>query len=114
MSAVTKSVRQTVVERDLHHCLRCGLYVFNDPYAAVHHRRPRASGGSRAWDTNLPANLVLLCGTCHNTVESRREDAFRDGFLVRQGANPAGVPVLTATHGWVLLDNEGTYEEVTE
>ena len=119
MSAVTKSVRQTVLERDLYSCVRCGRYIGPFGSYSLQHRRARGMGGSRAADTNTPANLVTVCGhatepdRCHQWIESHPVEAERLGYRVRQGANPAGVPVLTATHGWVLLDNEGTYEEVS-
>lgn len=69
----------------------------------VHHRRPRASGGSSAADTNTPANLVLVCVDCHRWAESHRERARADGWLVRQGSDPAAVPVLVYGGRAVLL-----------
>lgn len=60
----------------------------------VHHRRPRRMGGSQQADTNAPQNLLILCPDCHSTVESERTAAYAGGWLVRQGADPARVPVL--------------------
>lgn len=60
----------------------------------LHHRRPRRMGGSQLPDTNAPQNLLLLCPSCHETVESERTAAYAGGWLVRQNADPARVPVL--------------------
>lgn len=60
----------------------------------VHHRRPRRMGGSQQADTNAPQNLLILCPDCHSTVESERTAAYAGGWLVRQNADPARVPVL--------------------
>ena len=68
-------------------------------------------GGSSRTDTNLPSNLVLLCGTsstgCHGFAESERDAAREEGFLVAQDADPAAVPVLYAGRGLVYLDATG-------
>lgn len=60
----------------------------------IHHRRPRRMGGSQLDDTNLSQNLLLLCPRCHEVVESERTAAYAGGWLVRQNADPATVPVL--------------------
>jgi hypothetical protein len=60
----------------------------------VHHRRPRRMGGSQLPDTNLPQNLLILCPSCHETVESQRSVAYEGGWLVQQNADPTRVPVL--------------------
>lgn len=60
----------------------------------VHHRRPRRMGGSQLPDTNAPQNLLILCPDDHEMVESERTAAYAGGWLVRQGDDPAEVPVL--------------------
>jgi hypothetical protein len=40
-------------------------------------------------------------------VESRRALAYELGWLVRQGHNPAEIPVLRHGCDWVLLDDHG-------
>jgi hypothetical protein len=91
-------------------CECCGALATN-----THHRRPRGMGGSRDPRTNQASNLVRLCGSgttgCHGAIESNR-DHFRDmGFLVRQGVDPAAVPILlrrpSGEAEWVLLDEVG-------
>lgn len=116
MTGVTTRVRQIVLERDLHTCQLCGRYIYGDTYS-LQHRVARGMGSSgRDWK-NLPANLVTVCGhatepgKCHQFIESHPAEAERLGYRVRQGANPASVPVKTY-RGWLLLDNDGTFEEV--
>lgn len=75
----------------------------------IHHRRPRATGGSTRPDTNLPSNLLLLCPACHEQIESHRAVAQRMGWLVTQGTDPATVAVLVRRDQWVYLTAEGRY-----
>lgn len=75
---------------------------------AVHHRRPRAAGGSRRPDTNKAANGIATCNADHEWIESHREEALRNGWLVLQCDTPAAVPVLRRGV-WVTLDNDGGY-----
>lgn len=79
----------------------------------VHHRRPRRMGGSQLPDTNLPQNLMILCGPCHEMVESERTAAYGGGWLVRQNADPAGVPVLILARS-VFLTSDGRYADLPE
>jgi hypothetical protein len=74
-------------------------------------------GGSKAPDTNLPANLITLCGSattgCHGRVESDRLRAAADGFLLPQGSDPEVMPVKT-WRGKALLSNDGMLALVAE
>lgn len=87
----------------------------------IHHRRPRAAGGTRRSDTNAASNGLAVCGPCHTMIERQREWARDNGFLVPQHASPNDVPVnwRSRTNGrrkvLVYLDNEGgmTDEQVT-
>lgn len=76
--------------------------------AHVHHRQPRQMGGTRRAEINSPANLLHLCAPCHAAIESNRELAYRQGWLVHSGSDPAQVPVTLAT-GTVFLLPDGTY-----
>lgn len=113
--SVSKRTRQTVLERDQHTCQRCGTYVGPFGVFSVHHRRPRGMGGSKRLDTDQPANLLTLCGTgttgCHGLVESHRDQALSEGYLLFQTMFPDEQPVKTY-RGWVQLDNEGAWSEV--
>lgn len=75
----------------------------------THHRRPRRAGGTRRPETNLPANLLRLCLSHHEWVESNRAAALEMGLLLHDRENPAVVPVR-ALYGLVLLNNEGGWE----
>jgi 5-methylcytosine-specific restriction protein A len=91
----TAATRDAVYERAGFACERCGR---TDGPFAVHHRRPRAMGGSRLADTNALPNLLLLDDDCHRYVEANREEALAHGYLVPQGKDPAAVPVTVGMH----------------
>lgn len=55
----------------------------------IHHRKPRGMGGTRDKGINSPANLILVCQSCHADIESHRLDAYDTGWLVRRVDNPA-------------------------
>lgn len=66
-------------------------------------------GGTRDSAANSPANLIALCGSgttgCHGWVESHREQARADGYLVPRGSDPQKVPVRDlAGREWTLDD----------
>ncbi len=77
----------------------------------IHHRRPRAIGGTQRPDTNRPPNLMLLCPGCHTTVESRRGEAQAMGWLVSQYDDPTTVAVLVQRDRWVYLTADGGYSD---
>lgn len=64
-------------------------------------------GGSRDPLTNTAANGVWLCGSCHRRVESHRERAMDQGWLVRQGQDPQAIPVYYHSSRWVHLMIDG-------
>ncbi|WP_051898626.1 HNH endonuclease [Sciscionella sediminilitoris] len=97
--------RQIVKDRAGLWCERCG-YV---QAAEWHHRKNRSQGGHWA-----PANGMWLCSPCHRYVTEHPDEAVRFGWACRSWMNPAAVPVLTAWHGWVLLDDLGHYVPVLE
>lgn len=88
-------------------CERCGRASGTN----VHHRRPRGLGGSKDLATNLPSNLLLLCGSgttgCHGWIESQRTEAKANGWLLEQWQSPLETPVRVHDRGLVLLDNIG-------
>lgn len=74
-------------------------------------------GGDKRPDTNLPANLVLLCGSgttgCHGWVHANPRDAQLLGWIIPRWAEPLEVPVsLMSESGYpvvVFLDHDGNY-----
>lgn len=89
-------------------CERCG--ASSSLRWSIHHRQARGMGGSKDVTANLPANLLLLCGSgtegCHGHIESFRGQAYVDGFLVHKWETPADIPVKLV-NGWRVLDNAG-------
>ena len=102
MTGFPKKVRNVVTLRANGFCEVCGV---NEP-VQLHHRRPRGMGGSKADDTNTAPNALAVCESCHRGIESDRDDALKFGWLVRQGANPAEVPVFRRGQ-WVVLTDSG-------
>ncbi|MGW5645040.1 hypothetical protein ACWEV3_40865 [Saccharopolyspora sp. NPDC003752] len=88
-------------------CERCGTALGTN----VHHRRPRGAGGSKDPATNLPSNLLLLCGSgttgCHGWIESHRAIAYEHGWLLHSWQIPLESPVRIHDRGLVLLDDIG-------
>lgn len=72
------ATRAVVYQRAKEQCERCGSGV----HLQIHHRLPRRMGGSKWPLINHPVNLVLLCGACHRQVESYRQQARDDHWLL--------------------------------
>ncbi len=103
-----EKTRELVRGRFADRCVRCG-----GPGETIQHRDPRGLGGTVDPAINLPSNLLFVCGDgvrgCHGYMESYRTQACAAGWLVRDGEDPAEVPVLTWTGARVLLDDIGGY-----
>lgn len=106
-----RSVVELVYERANYSCELClvGIGPQRGVDHHVHHRRPRRAGGSRRPDTNCPANLLLLCPSCHEVIEVQRSAAYAGGWLVGASQGPARVPVLIGAVRLVYLSNDGRY-----
>lgn len=79
-----------------------------------HHRRPRGMGSTLRPETNTASACLHLCRRCHLQIESMRNWALSNGFLVGQRDDPAAIPVwwrcneTSVGHKvMVLLDNSG-------
>ena len=104
---IWREARKDALLRDEHRCLVCG----QDGALDVHHRRARGSGG-----TSNPlisfglANLMSLCRACHHSITTNPLIAQGQGWSVPSHADPLRTPVWLARHGWVLLNDNGTFE----
>ena len=105
MKGFPLDVRQAVHTRAEGRCENCWSLVGGLQY---HHRRPRGMGSSIRAGTNTAANCLLLCRSCHESVERHRTYARQRGLLVSQWANPAEVPVYRLGQ-WVVLDDQGGF-----
>jgi len=107
-----------VLERDQHSCVCCGenLQGIRGRDWSLHHRRGRGMGSTRRPETNLPANLVSVCGSgstgCHGWLTENPALGREQGLVLTQQDDPAGVPAAT-WYGVVLLDNRGSFAFVT-
>jgi hypothetical protein len=55
-----------------------------------------------------PANLVHLCRSCHEHIESHRWEAIATGWLVPMGATgPGEIPVVPLVGPAWLLTHDG-------
>ena len=116
MTQPTRRVCDLVDRRDQYSCVRCGRSVYEVLSFSRHHRRMR----SHPWPgLHEASNLILLCGSgateCHGWVHEHPREAYANGWLV-SGFNdhPDQVPILTARHGWILLDDNGTWTPAKE
>jgi 5-methylcytosine-specific restriction protein A len=100
---------QLVTSRHHGFCLRCRCR----PGSQIHHRRPRALGGSHDPLTNGPANLAWLCHICHADIESNRSEAYAFGWSVRHGLDePYQVPLTDLAGRMFFLSEEGDVIEL--
>jgi len=78
---------------------------------SVHHRRPRMMGGSRNELLHQPANLILLCGSgtsgCHGWVESNRDKARVQGYLIQKVESAEQIPFRDNSGIWWNIYNSG-------
>jgi hypothetical protein len=85
-------------------CIHCG----ETDAVAPHHRLNRGMGGSKSRDT--ASNIVVLCSTMNNLVESNADVAERareNGWKLRNGQNPRTTPIWLPRLGfWALLNDD--------
>jgi hypothetical protein len=119
MASLRRTAYQIVDRRSEGQCEMHEYAVIEDgprcyePPTQHHHRRPRRSGGSTDPATETAANLLHLCERHHRTVELYRAVAYKAGWLIHAGHDPATTPVLLHA-GWVTLNDEGTYTPTKE
>lgn len=100
------AIRQLVIDRSNHMCLRCG-----QPGQVIHHRRPRKRGGTRRPEINSPENLVWICNACHDWIESHRTEAYERGWLVKEGVDgPLEIPIVNVYGQESFLMPDGSHK----
>lgn len=106
---VEDKVRFLVLARADYKCEKCGGGATGYGFS-VHHRAPRQMGGSRDANLHLPANLIVLCGSgvdgCHGWIESNRDKARADGYLLFKIQNAEEIPFIDDfTNAWVITND---------
>jgi 5-methylcytosine-specific restriction protein A len=107
--AALPKAQQAVKARAGMRCEKCGRST-KWVGAEIHHRLPRGRGGTSEAYINSPSNLLNLCLPCHADIESNREEAKAQGWLLPRNnpdIDPTTEPILTHEFGWVLLDDLG-------
>lgn len=110
---------QLAVDRDHGKCAWCAALLIGnrgpEPWNwQVHHRWPRAQGGTSEAFVARVSNAVPLHGKCHLVIEENRKESEALGFIIRHGIRrPPVVPIRHAVHGDALLDDEGSWKRVT-
>lgn len=113
----TKAVVAKIIDREFGKCAVCYNTIDTTQDRgtswSIHHRCPRAAGGtSRVW-VNEAANLLLVCGSgttgCHGWIESNRDTARQQGLLISSNgiALAEDVEIEHARYGRVKLTNDG-------
>lgn len=105
---IPQALRARVLERDGYTCCRC-FRLLQGNYYSLHHRLPRSRGGKHTAE-----NIVTVCGSgtspdgCHLWIETNRQRAYEEGWLIYTGMDPASSPVLRGgawlqptVDGWV-------------
>jgi hypothetical protein len=117
MSQPTRKTCNLVDERDGYCCVRCGKSLYSALTFSRHHRRMRSHAFPGLHD---PGNVIDVCGTgstgCHGYIHAHPAESYAKGWLVRGTADTLSVdvPILTALHGWVLLDDDGNWTPIKE
>jgi hypothetical protein len=107
---VSDEVRFLCFARAGYRCERCGKSGTAFGFS-LHHRRPRMMGGTLRLHIHQPAWLIVLCGSgvdgCHGWVESNRDQARDDGYLLFAIDNGEEIPFKDIEGRYWYLDNLG-------
>lgn len=68
-------------------------------------------GGTNRKETGKASNGLYVHLKCHSNIESNRNDAVRNGWLVSQSDEPAAIPVVLY-YGTVILNDDGSVDEM--
>ena len=105
--AFDKATKDLADARAGHRCEVCGV----GPIEQHHHRMPRRMGGSRAPQVSSVANCCPACAPCHRRIESDREWAVSNGYLVVGSWLPTNT-AMVVDGCRVFLTLDGRYEPV--
>lgn len=108
-SAFSEKTRDWVKSRAEGRCELCGGPMIVGHF---HHRRARGMGGTKRDTSGAASNCLLIHPSCHADVESHRQRALDNGWLLRQTEDPLVVPVKLWSGMW-LLDDSGEYVPVS-
>jgi 5-methylcytosine-specific restriction protein A len=106
VTGFSAKVRDLIRERAGGLCEYCSV----ERGTEIHHRRPRAMGGTNQASTNEASNGLLLCSGCHRWAESHRADALLMGVLLLQIQNPRRSAVKYRG-AYLFLDDAGNLVE---
>lgn len=107
---VSLKVKKLIYARD-QYCWHCGA----DTDLVIHHRKNRGAGGSKNPDINEPPNLMLVCWSWNDLMESHYQSAELARNLAHKLASwePFDRPVFDRYAGiWYVLDSQGGKGEV--
>lgn len=108
----SQKTRDLIHHRAKGRCEKCGMPLPGG-LAQIHHRRPRGMGGTKRKESGTAANGIYVHLKCHMDIESNRQAAFDNGWLVHQLAEPAVIPIKL-WDGWFLLDDAGAANRVPQ
>lgn len=100
-------VKATIRSRGQALCELCSQFTSD---CTAHHRRVRGMGSTKRPETNAVSNGLWVCAMCHHRIHSHPQQSYENGWLVKQSADPALIPVLRRER-WVLLQDDGSYIE---
>lgn len=101
--AAWAQVREEAGVRSGYRCERCGRTLPLSE-AQGHHRLPRRFGD------HTVSNCAYLCADCHARCHANPAEANALGWILREGQDPAAVPVWLGGRKRVLLATGGRYE----
>lgn len=104
-----KEAYAAVTMRDGFICVRCGHLgpVDRD------HRQNRDAYNTVVSNLQCLGSTIGGCG-CHQWKTERPEQAIREGFAVPRWARPELWPAYRYGVGWVIYDDHGGWQEITE
>jgi len=104
VTAEERAARKAVRARSGGICEGCG----ERPARDWAHRVGRGQGGP--W---CASNGLDLCnpGGCHDRAHASPEWARSMGWILRSGQDPTASPALLAGRGWVLLRDDGGFDQ---